>query len=483
MQRSGHWGAVTAGCVGAILASACAAPRPPSDPPRATEAAARPDDRPTAHGASAERSDAGLAAAAWTDRSMDLSNGPRVQVRRNGVTWTFARPRRVGQFVNGDWWVVGPVSLVAITPACAAQGPRVQHGAMINPDPRRAQQGYDSATAGSAECSRYTDELNVARGVSPAAPLRLPAGSSLVSAVSHPTPGQLPQLDRCAVLTVVAAAPAPNSFRPPYCGADKRARWSADELDETCLHRLPQVPGSPTTRALVSRLENTWLDHLPGLPGRYLHPRANMPDYGRDIADVVGAAALTLNCDLPASDKRALLVVMVQLGIDVYGIVKNGGRFLADGGAGSGRKLPLLIAGLALHDADLLDAAGRARAAFGEDAQTFYVAETAPGVFNGGHGGYVEADVGLPEWGIHHADDPSGDRKGWGADPYRRCCTANSWVGFVLAARIMGLREAWEHPALFDYVDRYMQIERPGHWMRSWSPFAERMWERYRADF
>ena len=98
-------------------------------------------------------------------------------------------------------------------------------------------------------------------------------------------------------------------------------------------------------------------------------------------------------------------------------------------------------------------------------------------------GGYGRDDLGLPEWGNRHADDPSYDRKAWTADPYRRCCTANAWHGFVLAARIMGMRDAWDHPPLFDYVDRYMQVEQQGHWMRSWSPFCERMWDRYRGAF
>ncbi|MEC7724734.1 MAG: hypothetical protein VYD05_04420 [Planctomycetota bacterium] len=483
MQRSGHWGAVTLGCVGAIFAAACAAPHHAATAPPSHDTDAPASDRPAPPEAAANRGDAGVVAAVASRPRAPLGPDLRVQVGRHGISWTFSQPRRVGRYVNGDWWVIGPVSLVAITPACAAEGPRVRNGAMVNPDPRRAWHGYDSATAGSAECSRYADELNVARAVSPTSPLDLSPGSSLVSAVSHPTPGQLPQLERCAVLTVVAAAPPPRAFRPPYCGADKRARWSAKDLDETCLHRLPRVAGAPSTGELLTQLEHTWLDHLSGLPGRYLHPRENMPDYGRDIADVVGAAALALNLDLPIDEKRALLVVLVQLGIDVYGIVKHGGRFRADGAAGSGRKLPMMLAGQLLRDRDILETAVRASSAFGEDAQTFFVTETSPGVINGGHGGYVDADVGLPEWGNRHADDPSSDRKGWSADPYRRCCTANSWVGFVLAARIMGLREAWGHPALFEYVDRYMQIERPGHWMRSWNPFAERMWERYRADF
>ncbi|HEB51908.1 MAG TPA: hypothetical protein ENI87_01505, partial [bacterium] len=40
-----------------------------------------------------------------------------VGVDRHGITWTFSRPARCGRFVNGDWWVVGPIEIAAITPA------------------------------------------------------------------------------------------------------------------------------------------------------------------------------------------------------------------------------------------------------------------------------------------------------------------------------------------------------------------------------
>lgn len=441
-----------------------------------------PSSAPTATARAVEaRADADGAVAA------DSTFGPRRKLRRSlerhGVTWTFSDATHVGRYVNGDWWAVGPVELVAIEPACSEQGARVRHGAMTNPDPSRRRHGYDSAVGGSLDESGYEPSANAALGVSASRPLKLQPGTSLVSAVSHPIAGQLPQLEGSAVLTVVDAAPPIYAFRPPYCGDDKRSRWTAADLDLSCLAQLQPVPGAPNAGQLVAQLERMWLDHLPGVQGRYLHPRENMPDYGRELSALVGAAALTVNLDISPDDKRALLIALVQLGIDVYGVVQFGGRFAADGGSGSGRKLPLLIAGTALHDDALLRAAREHGAAFGEDAQTFYVEETAPGTCNHGHGGYVIADLGLPEWGNRHADDPSLDQKAWGADPYRRCCTANAWVGAVLAARVMGLRDAWGHPALFDYQDRYMQIEQPGHWMRSWDPFAERMWDRYRDDF
>jgi hypothetical protein len=404
----------------------------------------------------------------------------RASVERAGITWTFDQPLRCGQFVNGDWWVQGPATLVAIAPASTADGDRVRHGSMLDPDPKALTQGYDNAMFGDSRDCGYDASRNVAFAVSPQQPLRLLPGCSLVSTISQLPAGQLPQLESCAVLTCLAELPPSNSFRPPYCGTDKRCRWSADSINLDVLPRLDEVEGAPALVDLVQQFERTWLDHLAGCTSAYLHPRANMPAYGRNIADLVGQAGLALLLDLPPTKKRPLVINLVQLGIDVHGIVQNGGRFVADGGNGSGRKFPLLLGAALLHDEELLRSATDQRLPFAEDAQTFVVAETAPGVINHGHGGYGPDDVGLPEWGNRHADDPSLDQKSWTADPYRRCCSANAWCGFVLAARALGLREAWGHPALFDYVDRYMQVEERGSWMRAFSPFAERMWDKYR---
>ena len=41
-------------------------------------------------------------------------------------------------------------------------------------------------------------------------------------------------------------------------------------------------------------------------------------------------------------------------------------------------------------------------------------------------------------------------------EAYRRCCTSVSWVGEALAARMLGAKDTWNHPAFFDYVDRWM---------------------------
>jgi hypothetical protein len=404
-------------------------------------------------------------------------------LERFGIAWTFDRVVRCGRFANGDWWVLGPVNVIAISPPCTSEGGRTRNGSMINPDPRSPLHGYDSAMFEPGGQSGYERSRNVATDVSAERPLRLPGGSSLVSVASHAQPGQMPQLETCAVLTCLLQQPPEGAFRPPYCGSDKRCRWLLQQLDLGRLASVEAPAGAPDLLQLAERFERTWLDHLGGWTGRLLHPRLNMPDYGRDIADLVGLGGLALQLDLPLEQKRPLAIAMVQVGIDLYGIVDNGGRFAADGGTGSGRKFPVLLAGALLRDEALLRCARGQKFAFAEDAQTFHVEQTSPGVWNHGHGGYGPEDEGLPEWGNRHADDPSFDRKAWTDDPYRRCCTAHAWHGFVLATRIMGLVEAWGHDPLFDYVDRYMQVEPAGSWMRSWNPFAERMWDRYRPAY
>ena len=40
----------------------------------------------------------------------------RESVSQYGITWTFEQPARAGQFVNGDWYVVGPVTIKTIDP-------------------------------------------------------------------------------------------------------------------------------------------------------------------------------------------------------------------------------------------------------------------------------------------------------------------------------------------------------------------------------
>ena len=60
-------------------------------------------------------------------------NQSSTSITQYGITWTFDRPYRVGQFINGDWWVVGPVIIKDIDPKTGTCG--LAHGTMLNPKP------------------------------------------------------------------------------------------------------------------------------------------------------------------------------------------------------------------------------------------------------------------------------------------------------------------------------------------------------------
>lgn len=415
------------------------------------------------------------------------------EIERHGITWKFDRACVVGTFANGDPWVLGPVRIVGITPECVEQDGRVMHGAMIDPDPSTMMQGYDSCLFADEKRERFEAARNVALGVSVKKPLLLAAGQSLVSVVSRAGGRkEIPTLQSASVLTCVESTPAPDAFRPPYVRGDKTVRHRAADLDFTFLQRVKPVVDAPPIEVVSKGFERLWLDHFPEWPVRWAQPADCMPNYGREISAQVGSAVLQLNLDLPNHKKKELYVRLVQVGIDLHGALRSGCRWEGVGGHGHGRKLPILLAGRALDDKQMLgvgvEFAAKRRdkgftTYFAEDTQTFFVERTAPGVWNGGHGGYGKEHEGLPEWGFSHFDHPHHDRAKWDEDSYRRCCTANGWVGNVLAVRMMGMQDVWDHPAWFAYVDRYMQVQHTDAWHRAWVPWHAAMWDAYRKNF
>jgi hypothetical protein len=410
-------------------------------------------------------------------------------VSQFGITWTFDKDYTTGQFANGDYWVVGPVTITSINPPSTA-GSRVKNGSQVNPSGGSSSQGYDSSMAVS-----YSASLNKALTM----PLTLPAGSSLISSISQDSAGALPQLRTAAILTVLSSAPPAGSFRPPYCGSNKTIKFNKSQLDYSKLAKLTPAASTPVLETVNRMFERPWLDHVSDWSARYLHPSDNMPDYSREMADYVGTGALSLHLNYTDSQKETLMIRFVQLGIDNYGIIANDGQnnWNADGGHASGRKWPILFAGIVLNDPDMKAIGTDTRfksylspyAAFGEDLQTFYVSQADIAITNHRdqdgltQQNYVASDLGLPEWGIRHYENPVYDDRGWYTgtkSDYRVCCTAAAWTGEILAAHIMGAKQLWNHDALFDYQDRYVEIATQ---YRCWSSFPCDMWDRYRADY
>lgn len=435
------------------------------------------------------------------------------QISQFGITWTFDKDYNVGQFANGDYWVVGPVTIIRIQPVSIELNGRTMNGSMINPSPRLGRtQAYDSAGYGRyARPGDYDPSLNVARPnseqLSKSNPLVLLPNCSLVSTESKLQANDTTKLKAAAVLTVLDSPAMEGSFRPPYSGMDKTVRFNKEQLDYSLLASLEPVPGTPGLAVVERYFERPWIDHVPNWPGRVLHPVDNMPDYGREISTQIGVGALMLHLNFSNTQKEKLLVRYVQLGIDLYGIVQDGGEknWPANGGHANGRKFPIIFAGLMLGDDDMMNIGEKSGdylysdgygpdnvppdyVHFGEDDQTFYVTEADVDVTHSPQWSpnrrdaqkipYEPEDIGLPEWGIVHAFGPERSNKYW--KTAYRSVSSPCWGGIVLAVHVMGVKDLWNHDALFDYKDRYMQAT-PDR--RETSRFVESMWDVYRDDY
>lgn len=397
-----------------------------------------------------------------------------------GITWTFDRDYPTGRFANGDFWVVGPVTIVDITPRSFvnANGATL-HGSMTNPALNRAQ-GYDSRI----QQHDFDPALNVARRF----PITLPAGTSLLSAESlvPNTSGDKPQLKTIAILTVLDAPAPEGSFRPAPAMADKRPRWTVRQLDRSRLRSLPRPNSVPSLATVTGWFERPWIEQTLNWRGRYIHPRDNQPDYGREIAQRLANGLLSLQLNYTQAEKETLLIRLVQYGLDVYGAAQAGGRWNADGGHNQGRKLPLLLAGSLLNDPAILAYGDAARHfIFQEDQQTWYVQPSDVGRKLYTADGrpretYQASDVGMAEWGEKHLSDPSRDGRNWSA--YYRTVSGTPTFAHVLAARLMQLESAWNWPALFDYAERYWQQEKdvPTNGPNTLPGFVKELWSTHR---
>ena len=420
------------------------------------------------------------------------------------IRWTFDGDYEAGTYWDGSPWVVDPgggVGFVSISPF--TQTPRIMSGTMLNPNTRP--QGYDEAAYGGFAGTFWDPSLCVNLGL----PASFSAGNSLLSTVSVPTGNSMPQVQFAEVLTIVASAPPANAFRPPYAPASAAAKahqWTTDDLNIALLPSLfswsALMDGSPHTIAQVQdNLGRLWIDHCIGYLNRWLAPAESQAGYGRDSAAEMGDALLALISDLDATTKRDIAARVVQRAIDNFYLLESGQRWPPDGGHATGRKCPILLAGRLLNHQPMVDIGvnypsvfgGPNSGHFGEDGQTFVVAETSPGVYNYGEGGYLAGDVGTPEYGFRHSETPTQDFREWvdiAPNNYRGCCTGNVYVGHALTALAMDLRTVWAHDPFFDYTDRFMGqmpidadtlITLPG-WQRSWHDGHGAVWDAIRSS-
>jgi hypothetical protein len=447
---------------------------------------------------------------------------------KDGITWTFSQPVLAGQFVNGDWYVIGPVTVTAISPAPQTAG-SYENGSVVDLPTPDGKSPFDQRLNDGVDESYW---FNAADRAYP--PLTLHAGDSLVSSISLATIHSLPEVMRAgdmssspvstvSVLTVLGSLPPGDAFRPSYCDRSQKL-YRAGNVQRALLPSLP-IPnpsGTPPLSVFEDWFRRPWIDLNPFL---FDTPAEYMPSYGQHVAFADSYVGLLLELDFPADQKVALTNYFVQYGIDLYGCLQTGYGWPAFGGHRSGRKMPIVFAGILLGEDGMKNASAGFPNQFGEDMQTAYIANLPGGYTHAWQGAtvvytghYGVLDGGTPvspglygpyeqlppaQWPLLTPTEQLGES-------YRRCCTSLSWVGEALAIRILGARATWNYPPFFDYVDRWMMEddtqavadikadsgfdysaswERQGQtagWLQGEFPqytFVDDMWHAYRSQY
>jgi len=406
-------------------------------------------------------------------------------ITKNSITWTFNKAYEVGTFVNGDYWVVGPVTINSISPGWNG----ITNGSMLDPESFTSAQsflqGYDTRPGAYRESTRMKYPVTIS-GV-----------KSIMSTIGRAEQyqgGSYQVLAKATVLTVVNQTVPSGTFRPAYVKGSKKM-WHISEIRYDLLPKLPK-PSVGLPVQYQNYMKEVWLDHHgPGAVNARLHPDENMPPYPRDSGVMVSNMALMVMMDIP--EREMLLHNFIQLGIDLAATALiNEDSFAARGGFGNGRKWPILFTSIMLDAPSLYTAISTTALftpnynysvdKFGEDGHTFY--------------GQPSADypAGRPLFGKvcnkgyknHDCRDPEGlvngpTLTGFPAGSYRTCCTSAAWVGQALAARIMRAEALWGHDAFFDYVDTWAieaETINESNRFRFGSDFNEELWKTYRFN-
>jgi hypothetical protein len=157
----------------------------------------------------------------------------------------------------------------------------------------------------------------------------------------------------------------------------------------------------------------------------------------------------------------------------LYGCLNAGVGWPAFGGHRSGRKLPIVFAGILLNSDGMKNVSANHPNQFGEDMQTVDVNLIPPAgtyqqawqgakVIYGGHYGVttngtpVSAGLYGPYEQLQPSSWPLINGNEQLGEAYRRCCTSVAWVGKALAIRILKAQNVWNYQPFFDCVDRWM---------------------------
>lgn len=362
-------------------------------------------------------------------------------ISQRGITWHFDSSYEYGQFANGDYWVLGPLTLIRIEPDFDGSN----NGWEINP-----LVGNDQGFQANAS--------NFNRNLVPTLPLRVEGIKSIVKvAALIPAQGAY-TVKTAAVLTVVDAIPpneGKNVFRPPYVGNNK-PYYLVENIRRGALPEYNPVPNTPTLLSVEQNFTNFRLEHTLSTNARQLHPKDAMRDYQPENTLAINDAVLRLMLNDPYNEKLNALIKILQHGIDkCYAIIYGWNQPLGGGHQPGHLSIPSFTAAI-LNIAEAKQAINRA-SGFHEDQYC-----------------YISDKTGMALWGQKASEKSywdfvmglGGNRSN--ADPYSyidggtvaadyQLMVAQAWKGQILTTLLMPeLKEIW-NPSLWSKQISYVQ--------------------------
>ena len=424
-------------------------------------------------------------------------------VTQHGITVNFDQAYPVGQFVNGDWFVVGEPEVVSTDPAWDG----THHGSMSDPVVNASNNNGFRAEDGSDFQMRPPYDPN--KNLSTQFPYKLSHNETFLASrgktnqerLDTSDPSGRPALWEIMPVTCLSSTPPEGSFRPPYIPGYTKALTLGD-LDLTKIPRHSNVsPGFPSWESMEPRITRFQMEFVGSEPGRYIVPDEQQSNFSRDRMWARWRGVLKCLLDYPLEEKMNSIIGLVQMGIDfaaiAHDVVDRGVQFDhrgsgsagwwgdMGGSQGQGSKLPVLFSYWLSEDSYFDDALNYQPSTndtqnvrmWQDECQSFYVAD---------RGCSSVADHMHPSWGY-------GERA-WtlcnntnegipGSQGSYRAVSIGANAYGVLAAQLMGVD--WRWPASGDLADWYINevsdaIGTNGHHR---SDYLKTMWDTYRSSF
>jgi len=369
------------------------------------------------------------------------------QIVHRGVTFQFDSAVDYGQFVSGDYYVVGPVTITNMLPAWDGTS---DNGWQINV-PFSGSQGLD------ADVNGYDEALRVAM------PFTLSTNSCVVKVIAR-TNQTLSAIKMAVVLTVLTSAPPAGgsvTFRPPYAGTTNRPLYTISDLQTNLLPAylrsgLTNYPSLATTASNFSR--GLILD-FHSYDARRFRPSDVMADYNPENGPLYMDGMLNLFLDDTWEQKSNAVCQYSQMALDRAFLVHQGYQ---DSGTGHNPGHRILAAfGATIFNITAIKSYLATNEGFQED--NFLYRSASNNVVLWGQTSGTE----LQYWGwmvisagSRSYPDPyqyiDGGNYAFGAGEYQ-LITSQFLKGIVLAARLMPTLQSCFKPVRWTNINEYAE--------------------------